>query len=219
MNWLAHLYLSEPQLDMRLGNLLADVVRGAERSRMSAQFRRGAACHAAIDAYTDAHAVVRRSCRRLDGPYRRFAGVLVDLFYDHFLARDWERHACGTLEAFNEGLRAEIRARRPKLPAPGAMIVQRMIVERHLLGYRDARGIERALARMGSRIERRFGRPVALAGAIALLEAHGDDLQGDFEEFFPQLQAHVGVWLAAASATAELVQTSSVALGRPAVQA
>ncbi|MEW5887784.1 MAG: ACP phosphodiesterase [Pseudomonadota bacterium] len=218
MNWLAHLHLSEPELDMRLGNLLADVVRGAERARMSAGFRRGALCHAAIDAFTDAHPVVRRSCRRLDGSYRRFAGVLVDVFYDHFLARGWERHAPGTLEAFNEALRDEILRQRPSLPPPGDLIVQRMIVERRLLGYRDARGIERALARMGSRIERRFGRRVALAGAIALLDAHGEDLQRDFEEFFPQLQAYVGAWLEAESAPAEFIQAPPVAPGRPAVQ-
>lgn len=194
MNWLAHLYLSEPQLDMRLGNLLGDAVRGPELEAMSAAFKRGVQCHRIIDAYTDTHEVVRRSRHRLDSTYRRFSGVLVDVFFDHFLARDWEHHAPLSLESFNRGLAREIRAARIRLPSTGAWIVQRMILEERFLGYRSTAGIEQALKRISQRVERRFGRDVALGGAISLLDTCGEALKNDFNEFFPQLQAHVRQW-------------------------
>lgn len=194
MNWLAHLYLSEPQLDMRLGNLLGDVVRGTELEAMSAGFKRGVQCHRLIDSYTDAHELVRRSRRRLDGRYRRFSGVLVDVFYDHFLAQDWERHAPVGLENFTGELRQEICAARIRLPATGAWIVQRMIVEERFLGYRSRAGIERALEGISQRVAQRFGRDVALGGAVSLLDVCGEALKSDFDEFFPQLKAHVRQW-------------------------
>src|SRR5262249_49426386 len=75
MNWLAHVFLSESTLEFRLGNLLADIVRGAEREAMSVEFQRGARRHQAIDAFTDAHPVVRRSRARIGSGQRRFSGV------------------------------------------------------------------------------------------------------------------------------------------------
>ena len=82
MNWLAHVFLSEQNLEFRLGNLLADIVRGEQRSGMSADFLRGVQCHQAIDSFTDSHPLVRRSRARIGAEQRRFSGVLVDVFYD-----------------------------------------------------------------------------------------------------------------------------------------
>ena len=93
MNWLAHVFLSEPNVEFRLGNLLADLVRGDARAAVSAEFARGAEQHKRIDAYTDAHPIVRRSRARIRTEYRRFSGVLVDVFYDYFLANDWSRYS------------------------------------------------------------------------------------------------------------------------------
>src|SRR5574340_448475 len=195
MNWLAHLYLSECDLDMRLGNLLADVVRGPRREGMSEAFVRGARCHLAIDAYTDAHPLVARSRARIAAPYRRFAGVLADVFYDHFLAREWAWYAGGSLDEFVGSLRAAVLVRNPPLPDDARVIVDRMIVERRLLGYREAGGMERALAGIGARIERRFARPANLHGAMRVLECEGEGLREDFAAFFPQLHEHVRCWL------------------------
>src|SRR5262245_27969290 len=100
MNWLAHLLLSEPTSAFRIGSLLPDFVRPPLLAGLPIDFQRGIECHRRIDAFTDAHPIVRRSVGRFVPPYRRFAGILVDVFYDHFLARDWTAHASIPLTDF-----------------------------------------------------------------------------------------------------------------------
>ncbi len=117
MNWLAHVFLSEPDVEFRLGNLLADIVRGEELRRMSPAFQRGVDKHKQIDAFTDAHPVVKRSRARISTRFRRFSGVLVDVFYDHLLASDWDRYSPIVLDAFTARFYADIEARHIELPA------------------------------------------------------------------------------------------------------
>src|SRR4026208_598678 len=100
MNWLAHLYLSEPTPAFRIGNLLPDLVPASELVDLPGDFRRGVEQHRRIDAFTDSHPIVRRSMNRVSPPFRRFAGVLVDVFYDHILAREWNSFSSGPLSEF-----------------------------------------------------------------------------------------------------------------------
>src|SRR4029453_4779348 len=100
LNWLAHVFLSDSNVEFRLGNLLADIVRGEELQRMSAAFLRGVHKHKQIDAFTDSHPLVKRSRSRVSPQFRRFSGVLVDVFYDHLLATHWQRYSPIVLDAF-----------------------------------------------------------------------------------------------------------------------
>jgi len=93
MNWLAHLLLAEPNPELRLGNLLGDLVKGEERKILNPQLQRGLECHQAIDIFTDKHSIVKCSKKRLDPQYRRFAGILVDVFYDYILANNWDDYS------------------------------------------------------------------------------------------------------------------------------
>jgi acyl carrier protein phosphodiesterase len=192
MNWLAHLLLSEPDVEHRLGNLLADVVKGKARAALPPGVRRGIACHQAIDAFTDAHPVVSRSKRRLGDEHGRCAGILIDIFYDHFLARDWSRYAAVPLEQFTAEVYASFRGYASAgLPAEARELLARA-GEGDLLGsYRRLTGIEAALRRLSRRLEARLGRPFALERAVVELEAHYDALGRDFAEFFPELRAHI----------------------------
>src|SRR5688572_8345575 len=90
MNWLAHLLLAEPTPQFRLGAILPDLVSMQVLAGLPPDFQRGIRQHRQVDAYTDSHAIFRRSVQRLDPPFRRFGGILVDIFYDHFIARDWQ---------------------------------------------------------------------------------------------------------------------------------
>ena len=110
MNWLAHVFLSKPDIEFRLGNLLADLVKGRDRAGMSVAFLDGVRQHQAIDAFTDAHPVVHRSRARIGGDYGHATGILVDVFYDHFLALDWGRYSTEPLESFTARLYGDIRA-------------------------------------------------------------------------------------------------------------
>lgn len=191
MNWLAHVFLSEPEVEFRLGNLLADLVRGEDRVGMSRAFLRGAQCHKAIDSFTDAHPVVRRSRSRLGSGHRRFSGVLVDVFYDYFLASDWDRYSAVPLERFTAGFYADVAATPLSLPDPARAALDR-IVKHDLLGqYRRIEGVERSLRRLSAYLTSRWRKPFALEQGVAVLLANERELAGDFAEFFPQLQVHV----------------------------
>jgi acyl carrier protein phosphodiesterase len=191
VNWLAHVFLSERDLDFRLGNLLADVVRGDQRASMSANFVRGAACHKAIDAFTDAHPIVRRSRGRVDSEYRRYSGVLVDVFYDYFLATSWHRYSPLTLDAFTSGFYADIQSHPIALPAQARTMLER-ITRLDLLGsYRRVDGVERALRRISTYLASRWHKQFTLENSVRDLLAHEADFAADFAEFFPLLRTHV----------------------------
>ena len=191
MNWLAHVFLSEPTIDFRLGNLLADLVRGADRAGMPPDFLRGAACHKAIDAFTDAHPIVLRSRRRLDARYRRFSGVLIDIFYDYFLARSWPTYATRPLDEYSSAFYLDVRYRQLALPPDAATTLAR-IVKHDLLGqYQQLSGVEDSLRRISTYISQRWGRSYELESGIAELQAHESELAEDFAVFFPQLRVHV----------------------------
>ena len=191
MNWLAHVFLSEPSVEFQLGNLLADVVRGPRRDAMSAEFVRGAVCHKAIDAFTDAHPSVKRSRARLNSEHRRFSGVLVDVFYDYYLARDWQRYSGIALDAYTATFYASAERHLMDLP-PDARTMLERIIRYDLLGsYARVDGVERALRRISSYLNARWGREFALDRGVRDLLAHEAEFAADFQEFFPSLQAHV----------------------------
>ena len=193
MNWLAHVFLSEPNIEFELGNLLADVVRGAQRDTMSAEFMRGASRHKAIDAFTDAHPIVKRSRARLGSEYRRYSGVIIDVFYDYCLARNWERYSPITLGAYTAAFHDRVRAHPIELPTDAQAMLER-IVHRDLLGsYARVDGVEHALRRISTYLNARWNKQLALHDSVRDLEAHEAAFSADFQEFFPALQAHVVV--------------------------
>lgn len=191
MNWLAHVLLSDPTVEFRLGNLLADLVRGDDLSRMSEDFKRGAACHKAIDAFTDAHPVVRRSRARIAAPYRRFSGVLVDIFYDYCLASRWQDHVAVSLSEFTAEFYAAVRTHPLTLPEAAATTLNR-IVTRDLLGqYARIDGVAHSLRRVSAYLSHRWRRDFQLEQGVHVLREQEGGFLEDFAEFFPQLQAHV----------------------------
>jgi acyl carrier protein phosphodiesterase len=191
LNWLAHVYLSEPNLDFRLGNLLADLVRGDERLNMPADFVRGAQCHKAIDAFTDAHPIVRQSRARISSRYRRFSGVLIDVFYDYCLARHWVDYSTESLATFTAAFYAEVKRRPLPLPEPARATLDR-IVSHDLLGqYQRLDGVEHSLRRLSSYLSKRWRRDFQLDGSVQELIEHEAEFADDFARFFPELRRHV----------------------------
>lgn len=191
MNWLAHVFLSERNVEFRLGNLLADVVKGEVRNGMSAEFLRGVQRHQAIDSFTDSHLVVRRSRARIGPGQRRFSGILVDVFYDYFLATHWDEYSSVALEAFTTDFYADIRACPIALPEQAQMVVGRLVTDDLLGSYRRIAGVERSLQRLSMRLSARWHRKFTLEQGVADLLAQHDDFAADFAEFFPALRAHV----------------------------
>jgi acyl carrier protein phosphodiesterase len=191
LNWLAHVFLSEPDVEFRLGNLLADIVRGEELRRMSVGFQRGAQKHKQIDAFTDSHPLVKRSRARIGPEFRRFSGVLVDVFYDHLLATHWNAYSPIVLDAFTAKFYADIEASSIELPSSARVTLDRIIRHDLLGAYRRIEGVERSLRRVSAYLSSRWQREFALERGVADLIAQRAGFDEDFAEFFPQLKAAV----------------------------
>lgn len=191
MNWLAHLLLSEDDPRARLGNLLADLVKRPERRLLAEPYQRGLARHRVIDRFTDVHPCFFASKRRLAFEHDHFHGILVDLFYDHFLARHFSDYAAMPLAEFTCEVYASFEAHRAEIPPAALEILTRMAREDWLGCYAHVAGIEYILERMSRRVHERTGRSIPLAGAVRDLEDCYDDLRADFQTFFPEIQAHL----------------------------
>jgi acyl carrier protein phosphodiesterase len=191
MNWLAHVLLSPEDTEFRIGNIAADWVKGERRLTFSPAIQRGFACHTQIDLFTDTHPVVHRSQQRIQPPYRRYAGVLVDVFYDHFLTLHWARYSPTPLRRLVDGFYAQTDALRESLPAEINRGFDYMRRDDWLGSYGTQEGIALTLWRVAHRL--RPGNLLA-EGAVEL-QNHYDGLREDFFEFFPQLQRRVEEWM------------------------
>lgn len=187
MNWLAHLYLSEDHPAVRLGSVLPDILPVSSLASLPADYQRGITQHRHIDLFTDSHPVVRQSIRRFAPPFRRFGGILTDLFYDHFLARDWCSYSSEPLPEFALRVYASFDQLQGLIPAYIHARLNQMRATDWLSSYQSLPGIARAVERIGSRLRR----PVDLAPSISVLQDHYELFQSDFQTFFPELRAHV----------------------------
>ena len=185
MNYLAHLFLAERTADGLLGSLLGDFVKGRPDPQFPTAVRRGIALHRRIDSYTDAHPLHRESRNRIAGARRRYAGIIVDVCYDHFLCRHWSEYTSESLDALVDRVYGILDAHRDRLPGRLRSIAPRMIADDWLRSYRDLDNVGRAL----DGISRRIPRANPLAGAVAELEANYAGLAEDFHRFFPDLES------------------------------
>ena len=188
MNLLAHLYLAGDDHDLIVGQSLGDFLERGWRERVSPAVERGVRHHQQVDLFTDRHPLFRRSRARLPSELRRFAGIVVDIYYDHLLANHWTRfHEELNLEEFAHSRYAVLLEREPTLTAKLRRALPSIVGHDWLVSYRDFAGIERALGGVSRRLRR--ANPVAGAGE-ALRAAH-DGLERDFLEFFPDLERFV----------------------------
>jgi acyl carrier protein phosphodiesterase len=185
VNHLAHLLVADRLEACPLGTLMGDHVKGPIDGRLSEELRRAVALHRSVDAFTDGHPVFRRSKRRLSGLYRHYAGILVDVFYDHCLAVAWARYGDEPLERFARRTYDDLRAKRHLAPEALRPLIDGMPRVELLTSYREPRGIERALGN----VSRRLRRPNRLHEAWPALAALAGELAADFHEFFPELLA------------------------------
>ena len=183
MNFLAHLFLADTHPDALLGSLMGDFVKGPLVGRYPPALERALVQHRAVDTFTDAHPIVRTSRARVAPPYRRFAGIVVDMYYDHFLARRWGEFAIEPLADFTARVYAVLLAQEARLPERLRRIAPSMARRDWLGSYRAVESVHIALDRMGDRLKRGN----ALLGAGEALMPHYAALDADFRAFFPEL--------------------------------
>ena len=188
MNYLAHLYLSEADDDALLGSLMGDFVKGPLDERYAPAIMRGIALHRRIDTFTDAHPVVHASKARVSAERRRYAGIMVDMFYDHFLARYWPEFSAEPLAMFTQRV-YEILARRSDiLPERLQEMAPHMMRTDWLGSYAHVEAIHTALNNMG----RRFRRENRLLDSADELEQNYAGFEQDFREFLPEVKLFAG---------------------------
>lgn len=183
MNYLAHLHLGGPQPADLLGSLYGDFVKGPLQGRWPADIEAAIRLHRRIDAFTDSHPIVCQARMRFPAARRRYAGILLDVFFDHCLARSWADYAQEPLPLFTARVYA-LLAGEAQLPGRLAELAPRMAQQDWLGSYRDFTVLERVLQGM----QRRLSRPEGLDGALAELERLYEPLSNDFHAFYPQLQ-------------------------------
>jgi acyl carrier protein phosphodiesterase len=181
------LYLADPEPDAWVGNLMGDFVKGPVPKELSLALQHGIKLHRAIDTYTDQHPVFLRSKKRISLNFRRYSGILIDMFYDHLLAAFWNDYSRQDLRDFTNEVYLVLRERQPQLPPRMQASVSYILAHDLLNTYREPVGIEQAL----KGIERRLRRPSNLSQAIHELPLHYSAFRQDFNDFFPQLTEYV----------------------------
>lgn len=185
VNFLAHLYLSPPSPDAWLGSLLGDFVKGpVEVAGYPPGVADAIRLHRAVDRFTDGHAAVLAAKARFAPGARRFAGVALDVAFDHFLARDWQRHHALPLEHFAQTVYAALRDAPPPLPERFERMLPWMVSQDWLVSYREPQGALRALQRLSERLANGTG----LLAAAAELQSRYREVEADFAAFFPALR-------------------------------
>lgn len=187
MNFLAHAYLSGNDDDILIGNFIADAVKGNHIKGFREGIRKGILLHREIDSYTDRHEVFLRSRQRIQQEYGKFSGVVIDIFYDHFLARNWNEYSDHDLSEFAVDVYQLMLANYSILPAKSKRILPYMIIHNWLVGYARLADLQWVFNGM-SRRSKKYNS--GMEGAVDSLRANYEAFHADFREFFPDLVAH-----------------------------
>jgi acyl carrier protein phosphodiesterase len=190
MNYLSHLLLAGSSEDALLGSLLGDFVKGSTGGRFNAAVSDANILHRKIDSFSDAHAITRRSRNRISPLRRRFAGIIIDVCYDHFLSRHWPQFNTTDLKAFADRVYVVLSRNRALLPERLSRILPRMIAENWLEGYIHLDKVGDALDRIASRLTRGD----MFMQAVSEIESNYKALDCDFLAFFPDLVAFCADW-------------------------
>jgi acyl carrier protein phosphodiesterase len=184
VNYLVHLFLAGDNPHYLVGHLLGDFVKAREIAGYPQEIRAGIRMHQRVDAFSESHPVFSASRRRFQPPYRRYAGILVDLAYDHFLAKHWGEYSPDvSLPEFAQRAYAVLNEHQTILPDRLQRMLPHMIGDDWLGSYRELENIGRALRGIARRLRRENPLPTAMEA----LEANYCGLESDFRLFFPAL--------------------------------
>ena len=152
MNYLAHIYLSGNNELITIGNFMADGIKGKAYKSYSSEIQKGILLHREIDTFTDANTIVRKSTKRLHRRYGHYSGVIVDILYDHFLAKNWEQYSDTPLDEYIDTFYQSLDKYMDILPPRILKMMPYMVTDNWLLSYASITGIQRVLNGMNRRI-------------------------------------------------------------------
>ena len=187
MNYLAHLYLSGDNAGLITGNFIADEIKGKQITSFPDEIIRGIKLHRFIDSFTDTHPVVEKSKERLRPTYRKYSSVIVDIYYDHFLAVNWGIYSKIPLNQYVDNIYSLLQKDYDIFPSRMKAIFLRMIKQNWLLNYKEKAGIEIAFQGLARRTT--FPSRMEYAGKELIM--HYADFEEEFRVYFPLLVENV----------------------------
>jgi acyl carrier protein phosphodiesterase len=185
MNYLAHIYLSGESDLITIGNFIADGIKGKDYRIYPVDIQIGILLHRHIDTFTDAHKTVRKSTKRLHKKYSHYSGIIVDMLYDHFLAKNWSNYSRTDLSLYTENFYASLETHYNILPNRIQKMIPYMLADNWLVSYASKEGISRALEGMNRRTKNR----VHMDEAINELDQFYEAFENEFTLFFEELMA------------------------------
>lgn len=184
MNFLAHIYLSGENDLIKIGNFMADGIRGKQFAHFPEDVQKGILLHRFIDTYTDSHDIFRTSTKRLHERYHHYAGVIVDIVYDHFLAKNWTKYSDEKLEDFIHRFYNSLHENYDILTEKTQGLMPYMIERNWLLSYRTVDGIHQILTQM----DRRSKNISKMQFAVEELREFYDEFEQEFTLFFEEIK-------------------------------
>jgi len=183
MNFLAHIYLSFGNKDIMIGNFIADSIPGNKYLHLPQKVQKGVLLHRAIDTFTDSHAIPRISSKRLHANYSHYSRVIVDIYYDHFLAKNWARYSEVPLNIFVAEFYALLKDNYQILPDKVQRMLPLMMSENWLFNYANMDGMANVLHGMNQRTKNRSKMNLAVAD----LQEYYTEFETEFTAFFEEL--------------------------------
>jgi len=187
MNFLAHAHLSGNNEELLFGNFIADSVKGKQVELFTPVIKQGILLHRMIDQYTDQHAVVKNSVQLVKPEMGRFSGVVVDIFFDHFLSLNWHDYSDIDLTEYSLWVYQILAGRYEQLPARNKRILPWMVAQNWLVSYASPHALKRVFYGMN----RRTGNRSPMQNAVEVLLKNYEALHRDFRLFYPELQGFV----------------------------
>jgi len=191
MNFLAHIYLSGESDELKIGNFIGDFVKASDMEKYNKDINQGIRMHWAIDEFTDHHPVVQESKERLRPKYGHYAGVIVDIYYDHFLARNWKDYHHKELRQYVDQQYKMLENHLSILPKKVVHMLPFMIKHDWLFNYQYFEGIERVMQGMASRSS--FNSK--MEESVVELKKYHKEFEEEFRNFFPELKAFCEAFL------------------------
>lgn len=184
MNYLAHIYLSGENDFIKIGNFMADGIRGSHYLHFDKEIQKGILLHRTIDSFTDSHPVYRKSKHRLHEKYGHYSGVIMDIVYDHFLAKNWKKYHTQDLEDYAQEFYSLLQNNYDLLTDKTKNALPYMIARNWFVSYSSLAGLEMILFQMDYRTQHR----AHMQEALVEIKQYYEDFEQEFTLFFDELR-------------------------------
>lgn len=187
MNYLSHLFLAEDTEESKIGNLLGDFVKGRLDDSFSPEIIKGIKTHRKVDSFTDSHHIIKQTKKLISPGRRKYSGVMVDIFFDHFLTKNWNKYSDTDFNNFIDDTYKVLLKHESIYPLKGKVFIPRIVEKDWLRKYGDFEGLSLVFDRMSERVKREN----PLKGSEEELRENYSKMEKNFDTFFPQLIKYV----------------------------